>query len=103
LNYLSHKTGTAVTLFAGYGISTENNATHHRNGDIFHLEATLQQFLPRNKQTLIGIGVNAFYYQQVTGDSGSGAVLGNFEGTDIGIGPMVTLINTGKTTRFPSR
>jgi hypothetical protein len=44
--------------------------------------------------------VNAFCCQQVTGDSGSGAVLGNFEGTDIGIGPMVTLINTGKNYTF---
>jgi hypothetical protein len=29
LNYPSHKTGT--TLFGGYAISTENNATHYRN------------------------------------------------------------------------
>jgi hypothetical protein len=73
VSYLSHKTGTEFTLFAGYGISTENPDTHYRNGDIFHLETTLSQYLPLNKQTLIGVGANAFLLQQVTGDSGSGA------------------------------
>jgi hypothetical protein len=73
------------------------------NGDVFHLEATLQQFLPLNKQTLISVGANAFYFQQVTGDSGSGAVLGNFEGTDIGIGPVVTLIHTRKSYTFSAQ
>ena len=73
VSYLSHKTGTEFTLFAGYGISTENPGTTCRNGDIFYLESTLQQYLPLSKQTLIGGGVNGFYFQQVTGDSGSGA------------------------------
>ena len=73
------------------------------NGDVFHLEATLEQFLPLNKQTLISVGTNAFYFQQVTGDSGSGAVLGNFESTDIGIGPVVTLIHTAKSYTFSAQ
>jgi hypothetical protein len=41
------------------------------------------------------VGANAFVLQQVTGDSGSGAVLGDFEGTDVGVGPVVTLIHQG--------
>jgi hypothetical protein len=75
-------------VFTGIGFSTEDEATHYQNGDVFHVEATLQQYLPLlSKQNLLGIGVNAFCYEQVTGDSGSGAKLGDFEGTDIGIGP----------------
>jgi hypothetical protein len=54
-----------------------------RNDDIFHLETTLTQYLPLSRQTLIGVGANAFLLQQVTGDSGSGALLGDFEGIDI--------------------
>jgi len=100
LSYLSHKTGTEFTMFGGYGISTENHATNYRNGDVFHLEATLEQFLPLSKQTLIGIGANAFYYQQVTGDSGSGAHLGPNLGTDMGVGPVVTLIHTSPKCSF---
>jgi hypothetical protein len=94
LSYLNHKTGTELTVFGGFAVATENQATHYLNGDIFHLEATLEQFLPLSKQDLIGIGPNFFYFQQVTGDSGSGAVLGDLKGTDMGVGPVVTLIHT---------
>jgi hypothetical protein len=103
LSYLSHKTGTEFTLFGGFAVSTENNTTNYQNGDLFHLEATLQQFLPLSKQTLVGIGANAFYYEQVTGDSGPGAVLGDFAGTDIGVGPVVTLIHTSPKYNFSAQ
>jgi hypothetical protein len=53
------------------------------------------------KQTLLGIGANVFYFQQVTADSGKGArLLGGNEGTDIGIGPVVTLIHTSQKYAF---
>lgn len=100
LSYLSHKTGTEFTIFGGFAVATEDPATHYLNGDMFHLEATLQQYLPLNKQTLIGVGANFFCLRQVTGDSGSGAVLGDLEGTDIGIGPVVTLIRTSAKYNF---
>ena len=103
LSYLSHKTGTEFTIFGGFAVSTENHDTHYHNGDIFHLEATLQQFLPLSKQTLVGVGANFFWFQQVTGDSGSGAVLGNLEGTDIGVGPVVTLIHTTSKYNFSAQ
>jgi hypothetical protein len=100
LSYLSHKTGTEFTMFGGFAVSTKDPITNYRNGDLFHLEATLQQYLPLSKQTLIGIGANAFYYQQVTGDSGSGARLGGFEGTDVGVGPVVTLVHKAEKYNF---
>jgi hypothetical protein len=40
LSYLSHKTGTEFTMFAGYAVSTEDPTTHYRNGDVVHLEST---------------------------------------------------------------
>ncbi len=33
------------------------------------------------------IGVRGYFYRQVTGDSGSGAVLGDFKGEAFGVGP----------------
>ena len=64
---------------------------YYRNGDIIHLEGVIQQFLPPgSKTTLLGVGANAFLYDQVTGDSGSGARLGDFEGRSVGVGPIVT-------------
>jgi hypothetical protein len=53
-----------------------------------------------SKQTLIGIGANTFYYQQVTGDSGKGAVIGPNEGTDVGVGPVITLFHTTPKCNF---
>lgn len=92
-SYTSHKTGTELTGFFGYAVSTENPDTNYRNGDIIHLEGTVQQFLPLgSKTTLLGIGANAFFYQQVTGDSGSGATLGDFKGRDVGVGPVITFV-----------
>ncbi len=38
----------------------------------------------------IGVGANAFYYEQITGDSGSGARLGEFEGRTVGVGPVLS-------------
>lgn len=35
----------------------------------------------------VAVGVNFFHGQQITGDSGSGAVLGSFEGRATAIGP----------------
>ncbi|MGE3871965.1 MAG: transporter, partial [Parvibaculaceae bacterium] len=34
-------------------------------------------------------GVAGYYYQQLTGDSGSGATLGDFESRVLGIGPQI--------------
>jgi len=38
----------------------------------------------------VGAGANGFFYQQITGDGGSGARLGGFEGMTAGIGPEVS-------------
>ena len=101
LSYFSHKTGTELTLFGGFGVSTKNTDTDYRNGNVVHVEATLQQYLPLSKQNLVGVGVNGFYYQQVTGDSGRGArFLGPNEGTDVGVGPVLTLIHTAPKSNF---
>src|SRR6476660_883665 len=87
-------------MFGGFAVSTQDPATHYRSGDVVHLETTLEQYLPLSKQTLIGVSANAFYYEQVTGDSGSGAILGGLESTDIGVGPVVTLIHMAEKYNF---
>jgi hypothetical protein len=38
----------------------------------------------------IGVGANGFYYKQISGDSGSGARLGGFEGRTVGVGPVLS-------------
>ena len=89
LSWLSSKIGTELSLFAGYDLSTKNDKTDYQSGDVLHLDATLAQHLPL-LGGFIGVGANAFYYQQVTGDSGSGANLGDFEGRTVGVGPVLS-------------
>jgi hypothetical protein len=41
-----------------------------------------------------GVGVSGYFYQQITKDSGSGAVLGSFEGMTTGVGPVLSYAYT---------
>jgi hypothetical protein len=92
VSWLSSKIGTEVSAYVGVDLSTKNDATDYQSGDVFHLDATVAQHLPLGKLGAIGLGANAFYYQQFTGDSGSGAVLGDFEGRTVGLGPVLSFI-----------
>ena len=100
MSWLSSKIGTEVSLFAGFDFNTKNYKTDYQSGDVFHLDATVAQHLPLFGG-FAGVGANAFYYQQITGDSGSGARLGDFEGRTIGVGPVLsfaTKVGRSKTT-----
>jgi len=89
LSYISSKIGLEVSAFAGMDFNTENDTTDYRSGTQFHLDVTAAEHLPLFGG-IIGVGANGFYYQQISGDSGSGAVLGNFKGRTVGIGPVLS-------------
>ena len=98
LSWLSSKIGTEVSLFAGFDLNTINNATDYLTGTQFHLEGTVAQHLPLFGG-FIGVGANGFFYQQITGDSGSGAMLGSFKGQTAGVGPVLSYVHkVGKAT-----
>jgi hypothetical protein len=82
----------------GYDINTENIETDYHSGQVFHIDATLAQHLPLGKG-FVGIGLNAFYLQQTTVDSGSGARQGSFEEMTTGVGPVLSYAaQFGKTS-----
>jgi hypothetical protein len=60
-----------------------NPSTQYRNGIDAHLEWGASQF------TSLQVGAVGYVYDQLTGDSGSGAKLGPFESRVIGIGPQI--------------
>ena len=91
LSYLSSKIGLEVSAFAGVDFNTKNNDTEYRTGDQFHLDVTVAEHLPLFGG-LIGVGATGFYYQQINGDSGSGAVLGDLKGRTAGIGPVLSYV-----------
>jgi len=76
-------TGTEVSLAPGVMFNTENDATDYRTGTEFHMDFVANQFLAPN----FAVGLRGYWYEQITGDSGSGAVLGGFKSSSVGIGP----------------
>jgi len=93
-SYLNPKTGFTVGADAGYLINTINPATQYQSGQAIHLDAMIGQYFSQT----FGVGIVGYWFQQTTGDSGSGAVLGPFEGRAYGLGPAVQgIIMAGKT------
>lgn len=93
-NYWSFDTGAAVTWFdpasrtevslaPGIMINTKNDDTDYKTGAEFHLDFTANHFVTDT----VAIGVKGYWYQQVSGDSGAGARLGDFKSESVGIGP----------------
>lgn len=91
VTYFSQKTGFSATAFAGVSMNTKNNDTDYQSGAGFHIDATVAQYLPLGKG-FIGLGATGFWFEQISGDSGSGATLGGFEGSTVGLGPVVSYI-----------
>jgi hypothetical protein len=56
-----------------------------------HVDGTLAQHFPLFGH-LAGVGVNAYWYEQIAGDSGSGANFGDFEGRTAGLGPVLSYV-----------
>jgi hypothetical protein len=66
----------------GYSINTKNQATDYLSGHAIHWDYTLGYKLTKRLRA----GFQGYLYYQVTGDSGTGAVLGSFKGEAVGVG-----------------
>ena len=86
--YSNKTSGLNASVHLGYAMNTENNDTHYKSGDLLHIEASVQQMLPMGSG-FANVGAEAWYFQQQTCDSGSGATLGCFKGKTSGIGPVI--------------
>jgi hypothetical protein len=85
VTYLNEKTGQDYSLVLGYNYNTENDDTNYQTGQEIHVDFILNQFLSES----LAVGINGFYLKQITGDSGAGAVLGDFKSEAAGIGPAI--------------
>lgn len=81
--YLGQKNGIEASLFVGADFNEENPDTDYKSGTQFHLDGTLAQHFPF-AGGLAGVGVSAYYYKQIDGDSGDGATFGDFEAKTTG-------------------
>jgi hypothetical protein len=75
-------TGTELSAAGGIMVNSINNATEYRTGSEFHLGFTANQFVTEE----LALGLRGYVYQQLTGDSGSGALLGGCKGESVGGG-----------------
>ncbi|WP_010324748.1 SphA family protein [Marinobacterium stanieri] len=81
-------------VHTGFAINTENKDTDYKSGTVWHVEGSVQKLFPMGSG-LLGVGLNAFHYDQITGDSGKGATLGSFKGSTSGVGPVLTYLLPG--------
>jgi hypothetical protein len=89
LMYFGVNNGREASIYVGTDFNTENPDTQYQSGTQFYLDGTLAQHFPL-LGGLAGVGVNGFWYDQITPDSGSGATFGGFEGRTTGVGPVIS-------------
>ena len=80
--WFNPESGTELSAVGGIMVNTENNATNYRTGTELHVDLVANQFISEN----VALGLRGYYYTQLTGDSGSGAILGDFKGEAFGAG-----------------
>ena len=83
--YLNPATGNEFSAVAGLTYSGTNSALQYQNGIDFHVDWAMSKFIGKS----VHVGIAGYVYQQVTGDSGAGAKLGDFKGHATGIGPQI--------------
>jgi hypothetical protein len=85
VTWLDPAIGWDLSAAAGFTFNQSNTATNYRTGDEFHLEWAATKFLSKE----FTIGLVGYYYQQLTPDSGAGAILGAFEGRVVALGGSI--------------
>jgi hypothetical protein len=85
VTYLNPQTKIELSGAAGLTYNFENPDTDYKSGTEFHVEGAAM-FHPSHT---FSFGLNGYALKQVTGDSGSGAVLGDFEGRVFALGPAI--------------
>jgi hypothetical protein len=80
--WLDPRIGWDLSAAVGVTFNQANTATNYTTGDEFHLEWAATKYITKQ----FTIGLVGYYYQQFTPDTGSGAVLGPFEGRVVALG-----------------
>jgi hypothetical protein len=83
--YFNSDAGYEFSAVSGLTYNFENPHTNYRNGVDWHLDWAASRFL--SKQFFVGpVG---YVYNQLTGDSGSGATLGEYKSRIAAVGPQL--------------
>jgi hypothetical protein len=87
--YLNPKTRYEFSVQTGLTYNFENGDTNYKNGVDSHTDWGASRFLTRS----VEVGAVGYYYQQLSGDTGSGARLGDFKSRVAAIGPQFAYIH----------
>ena len=83
--YFDPSTGHEFSAATGITYNFTNQALNYQNGIDFHLDWGASQFLSKE----MFVGAVGYFFNQMTGDSGPGAALGDFQSRVAGIGPQI--------------
>jgi hypothetical protein len=83
--YFNPQTGHEFSAVTGLTYNFKNTDTDYRNGVDWHLDWGASQWL--SKQFFFG--ATGYFYDQLSADSGSLAILGPFKSRVIGVGPQL--------------
>jgi hypothetical protein len=84
------KSGWDISGKVGLTFNGRNKLTDYDSGNDFHAEAAVEKSLSPK----FSIGALGYYFEQVTGDSGSGAKLGPYKGRVYGAGGTMAFNTT---------
>jgi hypothetical protein len=86
--YFNPQSGNEASITSGFTYNFKNTETDYQNGIDWHVDWGMSHFVTKQ----IHVGVVGYYFQQITGDTGSGAILGDFKSRVAGIGPQIGFI-----------
>lgn len=82
VTWLDPEAGWDLSAKTGVTFNGTNPATQYRTGTEWHIEAAVEKKLSE----AWSVGVQGYYFDQLTGDSGSGNRIGDFKGRVLGVG-----------------
>jgi hypothetical protein len=80
------KGGRELSAVLGFTFNGENDDTDYDSGNEMHLEVAAKQYLPNH----FSLGLVGYWNEQLTADSGGPALLGDFKGHVLAIGPELS-------------
>ena len=86
--YFNPQTGHELSGVLGFTYNFKNPYTDYQNGVDAHFDWAMSQFLSKQ----VHVGIVGYFYNQLTGDSGTGATLGDYKSRVAGIGPQIGFI-----------
>src|SRR5262245_50906307 len=82
LSWHDAEAGWDASAKTGLTFNGENDVTDYDTGTEFHLEGSVERIFSKQ----FSAGVQAYHFQQISGDSGAGARLGSFKGRVSSVG-----------------